>query len=164
MNSLFKLLFSCVLALASCAMNDNSKERSNVAHLLSKVEDAPPPVPPGETDTLTVDAKAAVFYQPDSLQIEARMKEVGEEDFRAGMDDYLYYLNQSWQYLEGQGLMLLDAKGKKFIKFVTTHNSIQLVRLDTVPELWGVYLFDPAKGSYHADMTTMEEEYKNYYK
>lgn len=163
MSSLFKLLLPCVLALASCATNDSAKERANVADKLSKAEVPSPPVSPGETDTLVVDAKAAVFYQPDSLQIEARKKEAGEEDFRAGMDDYLYYMNQSWQYLEGQRLPVLDAKGTKFIKFVTA-NGIQLVRLDTLSELWGVYLFDPSKGAYKADMTAVEAEYKNYYK
>lgn len=163
MNALSKLVLLCLLALASCAGNDPAKEKSDVADRLSKLEALPPPVLPGETDTLIVTSRAAVFYQPDSLQIEARMKEAGEEDFRAGMDDYLYYLNESWQYLESRGLPVLDAKNRTFIKFVGT-DSNQLVRLDTVPELWGVYLFDPAKRYYKADMTVVDEEYKAYFK
>jgi len=119
---------------------------------------------PLHSDTLIIDRQAAVFYQPDSLQIEKRMKEVGEADFRAGADDYIYYVNTSVEYLEKRGLPVLDAKNKKYLKFVLTDKQHQVIKLDTLEELWGIYLFAPKKSVYAADMTIIEDEYKSYYK
>jgi len=119
---------------------------------------------PLHSDTLIIDRQAAVFYQPDSLQMEKRMKEIGEADFRAGADDYIYYVNTSVEYLEKKGLPVLDAKNKKYLKFVLTDKQDQVIKLDTLEELWGIYLFDPKKSVYAADMTIIEDEYKSYYK
>lgn len=167
MRSLSTLVLLYTLAIASCTFSDSAKEEKiKEDQLLSNPANKPiiPDASALNTDTLIVTAKAAVFYQPDSTQIERRMKEVGKEDFRIGMDDYLFYMNESWTYLKQQGVPLLDARDKKFIQFISADNTIQLVRLDTVPELWGVYLFDPARGPYLADMTNIEEAYRNYYK
>ena len=119
---------------------------------------------PLHSDTLIIDRQAAVFYQPDSFQLEKRMKEVDEADFRAGADDYIYYINTSVEYLEKEGLPVLDAKNKKYLKFVLTDKQDQVIKLDTLEELWGIYLFDPKKSVYAADMTIIEDEYKRYYK
>ncbi|HET7897700.1 MAG TPA: hypothetical protein VFL47_08520, partial [Flavisolibacter sp.] len=123
-----------------------------------------PQLPPLDRDTLTIDRKAAVFYQPDSLQMEKRMKQVGEADFRAGADDYIFYVNRSAEYLEKHGLPVLDAKNKKYLKFVSVDKQTQVIKLDSLEELWGMYLFEPKKKPYAADMTVIEDEYKKYYK
>lgn len=105
-----------------------------------------------------------MFYQPGSFQIEKRIREAGEENFRAGADDYIYYINISVEYLEKRGLPVVDAKNKKYLKFMMTNKNVQLIKLDTLQELWGVFLFDPRKKPYQSDITVMENEYKNYFK
>lgn len=115
-------------------------------------------------DTLAINTKSAIFFQPDSLQMEKRMKQAGEDEFRAGADDYIYYINISAAYLEKQGLPVIDAKNKKFLKFLFADNSFQLVKLDTLPDLWGMYLFDPAKKPLYADIIEIENDYKSYFK
>jgi hypothetical protein len=119
---------------------------------------------PSNSDTFIIDKKAAVFYQPDSMQIAQRMKEVGAVDFRAGADDYIYYVNTSAEYLEKQGLPVLDAKNKKYLKFLLADRKPRVIKLDTLEELWGMYFFDPKKYPYAADITMIEDEYKSYYK
>lgn len=119
---------------------------------------------PVDTDTLIINRKAAVFYQPDSLQMEKRMKQVGEADFRIGADDYIYYVNTSTEYLENQGLPVFNSKNKKYLKFVLADRKVRIIKLDTLEELWGMYLFDTKKKPYAADMTIIEDEYKSYYK
>ena len=141
---------------------DSSTEMTpKVDTLKAQIEPQPFPL---DTDTLTIDRKTAVFYQPDSLQMEKRMKKVGEADFRAGADDYIYYVNTSAEYLEKEGLPVLDAKNKKYLKFVLANKRVQVIKLDTLEELWGMYLFDPKKKAYAADITIIEDEYKSYYK
>ncbi len=41
----------------------------------------------GNTDTLVIDKKSAVYYQPDSIQLEKWKKEVGDKDFVTVTDD-----------------------------------------------------------------------------
>lgn len=141
---------------------DSSTEMTpKVDTLKAQIEPQPFPL---DTDTLTIDRKTAVFYQPDSLQMEKRMKKVGEADFRAGAHDYIYYVNTSAEYLEKEGLPVLDAKNKKYLKFVLANKRVQVIKLDTLEELWGMYLFDPKKKACAVDITIIEDEYKSYYK
>jgi hypothetical protein len=89
------------------------------------------------------------------------MKETGEENFRAGAGDYIYYINTSADYLKEQGLSVIDAKNKKYLKFIMADKKVQL---DTLSELWGMYLFAPTKTPHFADITVIEDDYKNYFK
>lgn len=166
-----KLLLLLSLTFFSCASNERAENKTNTIEAVTDevlnadtVKKQMPLPTPANGDTLTIDRKAAVFYQPDSLQIERRMKEIGEADFRTGMDDYIYYVNTSAEYLEKQGLPVLDAKDKKWLKFILADKKVQLIKLDTLEELWGMYLFDSKRKAYRVDMTLIEDEYKNYYK
>ena len=56
------------------------------------------------------------------------------------------------------------AKDKKFIKFISNNNVQQVIRLDTLPELWNIYLFDGKTKPKQIDMSAIDEEYKSYFK
>lgn len=173
MQPTLRILLLLTFTACSCATNDQKQKHESDAVISSadttqklvipKAQTAPQ-TSPLDADTLTVGSKAAVFYQPDSLQINKRMKEVGEADFRAGADDYIYYINTSVEYLEKEGLRVFDAKNKNYLKFVLADKRVQVIKLDTLQELWGIYLFDPKKKPYVADITIIEDEYKSYYK
>lgn len=105
-----------------------------------------------------------MFYEPASAQIEKRKKAIGEDDFYTGVEDYAYYLNAAHDYLDSTKLPLLDAKGKQFLKFISNNQTEQIIKLDTLPELWGIYLFNSAKSAKAINITMIEEEYKSYFK
>ena len=115
-------------------------------------------------DTLIVDRQAAVFIEPDTLQIEKRKKQVGEEDFYTGADDYLFYMNTAHEFLDSVKLTTLNTKDKKFIKFITSDKTQQVIRLDKLDELWSIYFFEPTKKAKQVDMTIIDEEYKSYFR
>ncbi len=173
MRPSFRHFLLCILTLSSCVTNDNNQKiKTEIQHstpdttqqsrLAQTNLDKKNIVKNG--DTLAIDRKSAVFFQPDSLQMEERMKKVGEKDFRAGADDYIYYINISAEFLEKQGLPVLNAKGKKYLKFLTSDKKAELVKLDTLRELWGMYLFDPEKKPHYADIIEIEDDYKSYFK
>ena len=171
MKPSFNFILLLSLTVISCSTNDQKQTNSDTAvstsHTIRTIQPEDritTDTTASTSDTMIIDRKAAVFYQPDSLQMEQRMKAVGEADFRAGADDYIYYVNVSAEYLEKQGLPVFDAKGRKYLKFVFADKQIQMVKLDTLKELWGMYLFEPGKKVYSADITMIEEEYKSYYK
>lgn len=116
------------------------------------------------TDTLFVTGRVAVFYEPDTLRIQKRKKEVGDQEFNTGAGDYLYYMHLSREFIDSVKLPILTTKNKKYIKFILNDSSMQLVIIDTLPELWGVYFFEPSKKSKNVDIISIAEEYCNYFK
>ncbi len=114
-----------------------------------------------KADTLVIDSRSAVFFQPDSLAIEKKFKELGD-DFLVGMDDYLYYMHLSREHLEKKGVPIVDTKGYSYLKFLMADGSSQVVDLRKQEDLWGVYLFDPKTRPHYADILIIEEDYEKY--
>ena len=154
------------LTLVSCSNKIEKKDKANLQQpafeSLSKVKDTLARV--DHSDTLNINRKAAVFYSPDSIQIAKRKKEIGEDNFYVGADDYLYYLHTSYDFLDSVKLPIFDAKDKKYLRFILDNKSQTIIRLDTLPELWGIYFFSPGKKEKLVDMLDISEEYNNYFR
>jgi hypothetical protein len=149
-----------ILILVSCSIK-SAKHKSDSLHVIvdSQISQAITM----NLDTLTITKRSSVFYSPDSIQISKRKKEIGEETFYAGADDYLYYMHTSYDFLDSIKLPIFESKEKKYLKFVGNDKIEYIIKLDTLPELWGVYLFDPRKRPKIADMTNISDEVKNYF-
>jgi hypothetical protein len=115
-------------------------------------------------DTLYINTQAAVFYEPDSLKIERIKKKVGEENFYIGADDYNYYMHLSYGFIDSIKLPILRTENKKILKFISNDSSNEIIILDTLSQLWGVYFFDPRKKSKQADIVSIEDDYNIYFK
>jgi outer membrane lipoprotein-sorting protein len=162
-----KISISIILALtlAACSTENNKtkiESQQTSAESLSKDKNSTTAIT--NFDTLIVDKEAAVFYSPDTTQIANRKKEIGEENFYVGADDYLNYLHTSHDFLDSTKLIILDEKDKKYLKFIHSDKSQTIIKLDTLAELWGIYFFDPNKKPKLIDMTIIDEEYKSYFK
>ena len=160
-----KFVSFLLLAIASCSIKNDKTEtkfQNTLSDSLSKVNSTITTF--SNNDTLIVDKNAAIFYSPDSTQIAKRKKEIGEEDFYIGADDYLNYMHTSHDFLESSKLTILDAKDKKYLKFVKNDKTQTIIKLDTLSELWGIYFFDPNKKEKLVDMTIIDEEHRNYFK
>lgn len=163
------LLLVCLLQLSCKGKTGNLETETGIPHPdtsggVTMVQNSNTSPAGNNSDTLTINSRSAVFFQPDSLQIENRKKEAGEANFRAGAGDYIYYINTSVDYLGKQALPVLDAKDMKYLRFVSANGVVKLVKLDTLPDLWGIYLFDPRNSPYYADIIEIEEEFKAYFK
>jgi hypothetical protein len=160
-----KLIPLLLLVAVSCStQNDKIQNNSQQSIIDSSKIIATIGVRINDADTLVVDKRAAVFYSPDSIQIAKRKKEIGEENFYIGADDYLNFLHTANDFLDSIKLTILNAKDKKYLKFIRSDKSKQIVKLDTLSELWGIYLFDPNKQERLVDMTMIDQEYTSYFK
>ena len=159
-----KLMLLLFLTLSSCSTKtDKGKTDLPQTAVESSNTLEKKPLTVDNSDTLVIDRKAAVFYSPDTTQIERRKKEVGEDNFYAGADDYLNYMQTSQDFLDSVNLPIVDAKDNKYLKFIRFDKVQNVVKMDTLPELWGIYLFNPSKKEKLVDMTMIDEEYKNYF-
>jgi hypothetical protein len=157
MTRLIPFLMIAMIVTASCR-DANQRHPSTSPAPKKKTE---PPTP--HSDTLTVQTRAAVFYDPDSSQIIKRKKEIGEQNFQIGLDDYAYYIDESITFLKENQIPVLETKDKKFIRFIRSNGDVYIIKKDTLVDLWGIFLFDPSKEPYKADETDMESEYKKYF-
>lgn len=117
-----------------------------------------------KNDTLVIENRSAIIYEPTDERINKLKKEVGEEDFYIAADDYLFYLNDSYKYLESQKMKIVMTKNDKVLKFILADKSITTIKLDLEKEIWGIYLFDPKQKPKKIDMTATADEFKEYTK
>lgn len=115
------LILLCFLSLAlfSCMTNDQKQETKTHISVVDTTREIDAlqmklvtKKLSADSDTLIIETKSAIFYQPDSLQIDKRIKEVGEVNFRSGAEDYIYYINTLSEEIEKQGLPVLMLKTK----------------------------------------------------
>jgi hypothetical protein len=155
------ILLSPLIFLAACR-SSSSKEQKVPAPDTSSVINNPASLP-GNSDTLFITQNAAVYYRPDSAHIEQWKKKIGEEDFYTVVDDWSFYMSTSHEFLDSMKLDIKDVDDKKVLKFIKADQSATIIRLDTLQNYWGVYLFSPAKEPLYADIVSMDTEYHKYF-
>ena len=155
---------SLLFILLAWSCSEQGKEKPAAINGDSVTEKTIEPPQQRQSDTLVITSKTAVFYEPDSIQIAKRKKEIGEENFRIGFDDYAFSVNSSIEFLEKEKLPVVDAKDKKYLKFIKANRTSRIIKIDSLADLWGIYLFDPSKEPYSADMTIMDEEFEQYFR
>ncbi len=73
-------------------------------------------------------------------------------------------MNTAHEFLDSVKLPTRDTKDKKFLKFSSSDKTERIIKLDTLPGLWGIYFFYPTKKPKQVDLTIINEEYKSYFK
>lgn len=114
-------------------------------------------------DTMLVKNKSAISMLLDSVTLEKRRKEYGDEAFYVGADDDAFYSADVRSFLKKRHLPLIDATGYKYVKFLQPDGSSSLIKTDTLQSIMTYYFFYPSKAPYDIDITDIEREYKNYF-
>lgn len=156
-----RLIAIILLILISCA-----KKEKNTIEIKTTVNKTSEPIQVSSktTDTLIINNKSAVIFEPTENSINKRKKEIGEEVFYIGADDYLFYLDQSITFLEKQEINIVQTKNNRILKFISEDKSEIIINLNSEEQIWGIYLFDPKWKPKKIDMTATEEEFKEYLK
>ena len=161
----YKSILFALFTIISCNQKENhSEENLKGAKTIEnrKVENTESSK--NVIDTISVKSQIAIIIEPTEMQIEKRKKEVGEEDFYIGADDYMFYINESTKTFNKNKLKVLNIKNDKIINFEFENGNNAILELNEEGELWKVYLFDPKLKPKKIDMTDSENEYKNYFK
>jgi hypothetical protein len=73
-------------------------------------------------------------------------------------------MHNSYDFLDSIKFPIRDCKDKKFLKFISSDKSETLIKLDTLAELWGIYLFDPGKKPKLMKSLEIGDEFNNYFR
>ena len=166
----YKSILFVLFTIISCNQKENHSEENHSEENLKgsktienrKVENTE--TSKNLIDTISVKSQIAIIIEPTEKQIERRKKEVGEEDFYIGADDYMFYINESTKTFNKNKLKVLNIKNDKIINFELENGNNAILELNDEGELWQIYLFDPKLKPKKIDMTDSENEYKNYFK
>jgi hypothetical protein len=115
------------------------------------------------SDTLVVRHKCAVQYSPDLIAREKLKVELGEAAFLQASEDYHHFMRKATIFLDLAHLKIIEAKGKKYIRFLYSDKSQRIIELENLPNPWGLIFFDGSKTPKTIDITLVEMEYANYF-
>lgn len=166
----YKSVFLAIFTIISCNQTVNQKDdslKSVTTISEKKIENKKndnAEISKNINDTIVIKNQTAIIIEPTEKQIEKRKKEVGDEVFYIGADDYMWYLNESTETFHNNKLNVLNIKNGKIIKFEMENGNNSILESNAEDELWQIYLFDPKLKPKKIDMTDSENEYKTYFK
>jgi hypothetical protein len=158
-------IFTIFLFTSSCS--ENSKKYNNQQE--EKSAKAKPPIikKPASSfnDTIIVTAKSAVFYTPDSLQME-KIKAVNEKAiFDMITHDCHYQIQNARMVLKKYWpqIHVIEASKARYLLFVKANESKICIDLNNKNDICGLFLFDRKKDPVLVDMPNIDTEMGFYF-
>ena len=157
------------LAFICFSCNSNSGSTNSIKDSVNSkgITKTLPKKPPSSfADTLVINMPAAVFYQPDSLQL-SRIKAITDSIiFDGTMHEYFYQMRNARIVLKKTwpGLTIIESTKNRFLLFIKKNNTPECIDLDTKKESHGLFVFDGKKTPLPVDMTNIETEISFYLK
>ena len=122
--------------------------------------------PPGSySDTITINFPAAVFYYPDSLQLE-NIKAITDTMMFKGMDhECIYQMRNARLAVKDYGpqIRIMEPSKARYLLFIKSDNTKIYVDLDTKSEMCGLFVFNLIKDPQLVDMTNIGTELDFYF-
>ena len=163
MNLKFFVCFLSTLLIISCS---NSTEQNKPADNKTKTKSLPKNKPSSTfNDTLKINSSSAVFYYPDSLQLE-KIKLVTDTGFYEGsMHEYFFLMKNAHLVINKTmpQLKIIEAKNVRYILFINDDNSVKCIDLDTKIDPYGLFFFKMRKAPQLVDMANIESELGFYF-
>jgi hypothetical protein len=164
MRSITIYIASILLFITSCNTRGNkvSKEKNNTA-----LDQSRPAKPPAHTrDTLLINFSAAVFYHPDSLQLEKIKSNTQPGVYDATMHEYFYQMRNARMSIKRDypELKIVETKNIRFLLFKGKDDDSEYIDLNSKNDPYGLFLFQPGKKPHFADMMNIDTELGFYFK
>ena len=161
---LFSIYVISILVFASCNSNPvQQHEEKNTPSSGLRVHTKPPS---DFRDTMQIDFPAAVFYHPDSLQLEKIKGLTDSAIFDATMHEYFFQMRNARMSIKRDWpqLKIVEARNVRFLLFRGKANDSTLIDLNTKNDSHGLFLFQPGKKPRFADMMNIDSELSFYFK
>lgn len=111
---------------------------------------------------MQVKGMSAVFYSPDSIEIEKLKSKVGEDNFYQIVDDNNYYNSEAMKELEKNGIKVV-VTDNRYIEFLKDDGRTSLIDKVSLEEKWGVILFDGKKEPLSVSPVDIASDIKKYF-
>ena len=109
-------------------------------------------------DTLTIDSPSAVFYYPDSLQLEKIKGTMKKDAFASEEHNCFYQMRNARNVLKKYWpqVRIIETSRSRFLLFIKNDKRQTLLDLDHKGDMCGLFLFDGTKEPELADMMNID--------
>ncbi|OIR05091.1 hypothetical protein GALL_129070 [mine drainage metagenome] len=117
------------------------------------------------SDTLVIKNAAAVFYNPDSVQLE-KIKKLNKPMEFSSLTHQNFYLMRNAKIVLSKywpGLKIIEVNKIRYLLFVKKDQSKILIDLDTKDDIAGIILFNKIKDPQLIDMMNIDTELNFYF-
>ena len=161
LRSLLFLLF--ITQLVSCT---EAKRKDNSIQILPGIQDTIKSKPPGSfSDTIIIDFPAAVFYNPDSMQLEKIKAITDTMIFESNIHDCFYQMKYSRNAIQKNWptIKIIEISKYRYVHFKSSEGLDEYIDLNKQEDFCGIFLFDGHKKASFADMSNIDSELGFYF-
>ena len=157
LKSASAICFITVVSVFSCSNPSNQKQVAK-----ETIRTKPPSSFP---DTITVSVPSAIFFKPDSLQLEKIKKATDSKIFESMQHDCFYQMRNAGNLLTDQypKIKIIEVVNASHLLFKMANGQIKIVDLNANNDPCGIYLFRPDKEPRLTDMTNIDTELGFYF-
>lgn len=118
------------------------------------------------TDTLSINSVAAVFYNPDSVQLEKIKAANKKEIFESMSHEYFFQMNNARLLIKRDWpeIKIIECSKFRYLLFIKKDGSKECIDLDTKNDMSGIILFDGQQKPEFADMMNIDTDLGFYFK
>ena len=146
----------CLLGMvSSCSNNSQTRPAPATSSSRTFYQNKPPAT---VSDTLKINSAAAVFYSPDSLQLQKIRSIADPGVFESKMHEYEYLIKTAQSSLSKNfpHIEIIEAKNVRYLLFTTRDKKQTCIDLDRNYDPYGLYVFDRQKVPQPVDMANAE--------
>ncbi len=117
------------------------------------------------SDTIVIDFPSAVFYNPDSIQLEKIKAITDTMIYESSVHEYFYQMKYSRNVIQKNWpwIKIIEIRNIRYILFKSTKGKAECIDLNTKNDFCGIFLFDDNKKPKQADMTNIDSELGFYF-
>lgn len=162
---LYALWLPCIIWLPSSCSDHAAKKNPPPANPQQKKIASSDKPPSTYQDTLVIKNTSAVFYHPDSLQLEKIRKVIDSNVFNATMHEYFYQMRNARMVIHKNwpDVKVIEAINFRYLLFEKQDTLRQLIDLDHKGDPHGLFLFDGQKDATVVDMMNIDNELSRYF-
>jgi hypothetical protein len=159
----FLAFFWAVIVNLSCS--DSPRQASQDRNEIENKEAAKSKPAGSYSDTVKINLPSAVFYTPDSLQLEKIKAITGTMIFESTLHDCYYQMRYSRNSLQKNWpkIKIVEIRNVRYILFQPADGRNECIDLNTLNDPCGILLFDGHKKARLADMTNIDSELGFYF-
>jgi hypothetical protein len=154
-------LFFVALLLLACTHSSDNKKMVNDKPEGNKLTSKPPS---SYQDTLKIDVPVALFYSPDTVQLQKIKKITEDRVFESQIHEYFYQMRNARIVLKKSwpSITIIDAKNVRYLLFNKENNVSVCIDLNKY-DPFGIFLFNTKKDPHPPDMMNIESELSFYF-
>ncbi len=118
------------------------------------------------SDTLFINKKAAVFYNPDSIQME-KIKQINKEMVFKSMEHECFFQQRNSKIILKKywpKISIIENTHARYLVFLKADQKRVIIDLNTKNDICGIFLFEKDKEPILVDMTNIDTELGFYFK